>query len=221
MLSFLLTFLFFYTTPDHTPPPYFEGEIVYEQTFVPHEEYPHISAKDIAEKIGSRYLLKYKKGFQKREYYSPSGQLLTVRYLDLQANRSYHRYIGKDTVYYYDVGINDSKTTFTPPKDTILEQHPCKVIHAIARINEPQSSYTIPYTTYYATDLPVNPKWFEHYREGDFDKVIQLAKGIMIQTYTHELYWKRQVNAKAIKWRKVHPKEIQFELQPGEVLVEF
>jgi len=201
----------------------FEGQITYEINYDPYKEFEHLTPEWIKENIGSKVILTYKKGNYKKEYYSPEGELLSERYLDLRGQKSYSRGIGNDTINWVDITISGTKIDFTVLDDTINQGYTCKVIESIARVPVKRLGgeiVTVGSTVYYATDLPVNPKWFKNYKEANFNEVIQVAKGHPEETFSRGIYWERHEKMKAVEWREVKKEEISFKSKEEYVFVE-
>ena len=202
---------------------YFEGQIVYGLNYKPYQDYADINPDKIKESFGSTVVLTYKNGCNKKEYYSPDGKLLSQRYLDLKKQKAYLRTMDSDTVFWFNINVNDSKTIFTVLEDTIIRDYPCKTIKSVTTTPIKESKGEVVTTTsihYYASDLMVNPNWFKDYNEGNFNEIIKVAKGISIESYFRGLYWEQHESAKSIQWKKVRNKDLKFELREDEVLKE-
>ena len=64
---------------------YFEGEIHFT---IKYDSIPTYLNEDYLENaIGSKMILTFKNGNHKKEYYSPSGELLSQRFLDLSSKK--------------------------------------------------------------------------------------------------------------------------------------
>lgn len=198
---------------------YFEGQVTYEIEYSPYDE--NISPLKLKELIGSTMVMTFKKGNYKKEYFSPDGSLVQQRNLNLKEERSYLRTTDSDTIYWIDITKNDTKTLFETLKDSTILGHPCKVIQTNSIVtgkNFGGKPFEVEGVTSYAKDLPVNPDWYTHYYEGNFNEIIEVAKGIAIVTIDKGIFWEQRMKLKSVVPRRVSNKEIRIEISKDRPL---
>ncbi|QIE58985.1 hypothetical protein G5B37_05235 [Rasiella rasia] len=189
---------------------YFEGQVVYDITYTPYSDsYPIERLKEL---IGSKMVLTFKNGNYKKEYYAPNGELVQERFVQLKHDKSYFRTKDSDTVYWVDITINDTKTTFTVLKDTVVMNHPCRIITTKSTVSGEGfegKPIEVKGVTTYAQDLPVNPKWYNNFYEGNFNEISKEGKGIAIVTVNKGMFWEQTLSMTSVTHRKVKNKEIK------------
>ncbi|MBR9845376.1 MAG: hypothetical protein GYB35_04315 [Algicola sp.] len=189
---------------------YFEGQITYDIEYTPYDT--EIESRRIKELIGSKMILTFKKGNYKKSYYSPSGKLLQERVLKLKDKKSYLRTYNSDTIFWFDITKNDSKTSFKVLSDTTILNHPCTVIKTTSIISGnhlDNKSMEVDGLFIYAIDLPVNPNWYKEYKEGKFNEIVKSGKGIVLATVNKGIYWEQTISARIITERKVRARELE------------
>ncbi|NHN28129.1 hypothetical protein FIA58_020820 [Flavobacterium jejuense] len=192
---------------------YFEGEIIYKIEYEPYEE--KYQADRIKELIGSKMVLTFKHGNYKKEYFSPDGKLLQKRVLKLKDKKSYFKTYDSDTIYWIDITVNESKTQFKQLNDTVILNHPCNTIRTktvVTGENFGGQSFEVGGVFNYAQDLAINPKWYEDYKEGNFNEIAELAKGVSLRTINEGVYWEQKIVAVSINRRKVKKSEFDINL---------
>lgn len=193
---------------------YFEGQITYQIEYSPYST--KFNKERIKELIGSKMIFTFKNGDYKKQYYSPRGELVQERILNLKDNKSYWRTHDSDTVFWIDILKNESPTTFEILKDSILQDYPCKVIKAMTSTSisgkkTDEKKVEIETVYKYAKNLPVNPNWYQNYNEGNFNQIIKYGKGIAIETIIKGLFWEHKITFKSIVKRKVKKRELQLD----------
>jgi len=203
----------------HTP--YFEGQVVYDIEYTSNND--NIPAQKLMEFIGSKMVLTFKKGDYKKEYFSPSGLLLQERILNLKKGRNYLRAPNNDTIYWVDITKHDTKTSFSVVKDTTILDHHCKIISTKSIVpgeNFGDKTIGVEGLYIYAQDLPVNPEWYSNYLEGNFNEIIEVEKGIAIETTSRSVHWEQRIKLKSVIKRKVKNKEIDLKITRATPLKE-
>jgi len=188
---------------------YFEGQITYEIEYSPYEK--KFAPERIKELIGSKMILTFKKGNYKKEYFSPNGELLQERILNLKDKKYYFRTNDSDTIYWMDITKNDSKTTFEVLSDSSILNHPCTIIKTKTIVSGESfngQSFEIGGLFKFAQDLPINPNWYKDYKEGNFNEIAKSGKGIAIVTINKGIYWEQRIKAISIIERKVKKSEL-------------
>lgn len=191
---------------------YFEGEIIYQIDYKPYST--AFRAERIQELIGSKMVLTFKKGNYKKAYFSPDGKLLQTRILNLKDKKSYLIPSDSDTIYWLDITLNASQTDFKELNDTLIMNHPCKSLQTrtVVTLESTQGSTMELEGIYrYAQDLPINPKWYRDYKEGNYQEMVAIAKGIALQEINKGVYWEQTLTAITIRPREV--KELELDLQ--------
>ncbi len=192
---------------------YFEGEVTYEINYNPTDE--NVDPERIQELVGSKMILTYKEGNQKKQYFAPNGKLLTERFLNIKNKKSYSRRHDSDTIVWIDITKNDTKTTIEMVKDEIVSDHPCTVIKTNSVVTGPGfNGKTFESTGLYkyAKDLPVNPEWYKDYKEGNFNETIKVGKGIVVEEFNKHKYWEQHLKVVKVTERKVKNREFKIEL---------
>lgn len=192
---------------------YFEGQVIYNIEYTPYNK--NFSPDRIKEMVGSKMILTFKKGNYKKEYFSPNGELLQERILNLKDYKSYMSTKDSDTIFWIDITKNTSKTTFEVLKDSTILNHPCTIIKtksAVSLKSHNEEPFEIEGIFKYAKDLPVNPDWYVNYKEGNFNEIIESGKGISIETINRGMYWEQQIKVVLIIERKVKKSEVKIKI---------
>jgi len=198
---------------------YFEGQIIYDIEYSPYSD--NFPSEKLKELIGSKMVLTFKKGNYKKEYFSPSGNLVQQRYLSLKDEKSYARTNDSDTIIWLDITKHESKTTFEIMKDSTILNHPCRIIKTKSIVSVEQfknKPFEIESVFKYAKDLPVNPVWYSNYYEDNFNEIIRIGKGIAIVSIHKGILWEQKIKLKSIIKRKVKDKEIKLNISKNTPL---
>ncbi|MGJ8593129.1 MAG: hypothetical protein ACSHXF_11300 [Aquaticitalea sp.] len=161
-------------------------------------------------------ILTFKKGNFKKEYFSPSGKLLQKRILNLKSQKSYIKTFDSDTIFWIDITKNDSKTTFEILNDSTILNHPCTVIKTKTIVTGDSyngQSFEVGGLFKYAQDLSINPSWYKNYKEGNFNEIAEVGKGIPIVTINKGIYWEQRLMVSSITERKVKNSELKMKLK--------
>ncbi len=99
LISFTISFLSCTSIKTNkTKKKYFEGIVTYN---IDYESFhKNFTRESLKETIGSKMILTFKNGNYKKEFFSPDGKLLNVRFLDLQKNRLYGKLFDNDTIFF-------------------------------------------------------------------------------------------------------------------------
>ena len=119
-----------------------------------------------------------------------------------------------DPVEKYQEGLRHLKN-----KDYKKAQKAFKKVLSVARKDANTHFYLG--VSYFAQELAVNPKWFKNYKEGDFCDVIKIGKGIVIESMSSIIYWKKQMKISDVVKRKVSRKEFNFQIDKNSIEIMF
>jgi len=207
----LMIFIFSCTsTKEVTQDKYFEGEIVYNIDYS--NISVELSANYLEENIGDKIILTFKNGNQKKEYYSKSGKLLSVRFLDLEQKKSFSKSTNEDTVNWVDITKQDTKLTFEQIKDSTVMGYSVVGVKTVGSTIVNDETFYLSGQFYYAKKLRINPEWYKDYYEANFNEIIKIGKGITISQVSNTPYWITTLNATRVKRRKVKDSELKFNL---------
>ena len=188
---------------------YFEGEIVYDI------DYSNISVKLSAdyleENIGDKIILTFKNGNHKKEYYSKSGKLLSVRFLDLEQKKSFSKSTNEDIVNWIDITKQDTKLSFNKIKDSTILGYSSIGVKTSGTTLVNEETFYLSGQFYYAKNLKINPDWYKNHFEANFNEIIKIGKGITISQKTNTPYWITTINATQVKRRKLKDSELKFD----------
>jgi len=200
---------------------FFEGVITYNI------EYKSINEGSTSERlkkiIGSKMILTFKNGNYKKEYFSPEGKLLSFRILNLTKNKSFLKMYDIDTLYWFDITKNDSKTTFIKHKDSTILDHittGVKTKTTLRMDSYPNRTYECGGEYYFAKDLSVNPKWYKNYKEGNLNEIIKIGKGIQLLFINDSESWTQTITAIKIDKQKISNNKIKIKLSDYSILKE-
>jgi len=191
-------------------PGYFQGQVEYSLEYIPRDA--HVQPEQIAELVGSRMIMIMgSKGNYKQQFFAPDGTLRSARYVDLREKKAYMKMADVDTLFWFDITVEDTKSRFTVLGDTLIDQHPCVVIDGQNLIIERNGQQiTLEDQYIFATDLPINPEWYREFKEANYYRLMSLARGILLESTIEVGYWKRRLKARSIEWRKVKKREFTF-----------
>lgn len=198
---------------------YFEGIVTYRLDYEPYSD--RFSDKQLKELMGYKMIVHYKKGNLKKEYYSPTGELLNERYLDLKAGKYYSRKFDNDTVFWIDITVADSKSTFKRLKDTIIaKQEAIGVLSKIAvKIAPyPDSIFNVTSRNYFSKKHKLKPEWYRNFNESNFNELIKIGKGVELLVIYNNVYWTQKVEAVSIEEKIINARAIHFTLKENEIL---
>jgi hypothetical protein len=188
---------------------YFEGTIIYSLEYKPSS--PQFSNEDIKELIGTKMIFTFKNGSYKKMFYSPDGELISIRVLDLVEKKSYMQRMESDTAYWFDITVRDTKSTFKKYTDSTLLKVPVKRIEVQSSfiLDPNQENLKFNNTYYIAKLIKINPEWFSEFKEGDYNELVKIADGITLKGISEGLYWDQIITATEIKHHIVE-EEIKF-----------
>lgn len=189
---------------------YFEGEIHYEIEYAPYDE-DQFSPENLKEMIGSTMIQTFKDGNFKKEFFSPDGELIYTRILNLKKSKSYSLNSDSDTIFWVDVSKKGTLTTIESIADSSFLNHPCVLIHSKSTVSGPgfgSKTFEVSSVNAYAKDLAVNPEWYVHFEEGNFNEIVKKARGIAIFSINKGIYWEQKIQMKSIISRKVKDSEL-------------
>lgn len=189
---------------------YFEGEIIYNIVYS--NIIIDVSSDYLEENIGSKVILTFKNGNHRKEYYSKSGKLLSVRILDLDKKKSFSKSTGENTVDWIDITKQDTKLTFKRIKDSTIIGYSSIGIEAIGSTVVNEENISLTGTFFYAKELNVNPEWYKDYKEANFNEIIKIGKGLSVSEVSNTPYWVSTLNAVEVKRRKVSDSELKINL---------
>ncbi len=205
----------------HSETVYFEGEIHFT---IDYDSVPtYIGINYFKENQGSKMIMVFKNGSNRKEYYSPDGKLLTQRFLDLESNKFYGIDMDEDTVYWYYTNIADSKTDFVQLNDTTIRDYECLTVRAKTVLPHPSDSlkdYVVKSVYYIAKELAINPLWYVDYLEGNYNEMVQVTKAIALETHQKWPNWNTSIIIDKVIWRKVKKREIKVPRLNGRLLKE-
>lgn len=200
-------------------PSYFEGVVTYSIEYYPYLE--AVAPSKIEELVGNKMIMTYKEGNFAKEFYSSEGDLLYEFYMDLEAGIVYNKAVGHDTIFIVDITKNDTKSTFTQKKDSVILDYPTTVLEAKSILTTPDNKpLESSREEHYAKDLKVNPDWYRNCLEDNFNERIQVGKGIQLLIKTKGKYWKSVLVAIDVKPRKVKDDEVKLKLTGNETFKE-
>jgi hypothetical protein len=219
--SFCLLSCFSSKKANKTKSKYFEGVIVYAITYEPYSD--RFDAEELEYSIGSKMELTFKHGNYKRQYFSPDGDLISERMLDLQAEKSYSKSRGNDTLYWFDITKNDTKTDFIQTNDSLILDHPTIGIKAksiVSGVGFGDKTYETSGFYHFAKNMKINPSWYSNYKEGNFNEMVKITKGIQLLMLDHGLFWDQKIVATSIEHRIIDENEIKLDLSKYKILKE-
>ena len=188
---------------------FFEGKIEYNVMYKPYSS--KFTEEDLKNMVCSKIIAIFKDGNYKKQYFSPSGELISERYLDLKNKKSYARYAKNDTIYWFDITKNDTKTTFTKLNDTIILDYNLRAVETESIVKVPYSSakeIKLKGYYYYSKKYKVNPKWYKNYAESNFNEIIHYGKGIQLFETHQGLFWEQNISVKDITYQKIEKSEL-------------
>jgi|GEM_PF-1666499 len=195
---------------NHSDNTYFEGEIEYNIDYS--DILINVYSDYLEENIGDKVVLTFKNGNQKKEYYSKSGKLLSVRFLDLKQKKLFSKSTNEDTVSWIDITKQDTKLTFEQIKDSTVMGYSVVGIKTVGSTIVNDETFYLSGQFYYAKKLRINPEWYKDYYEANFNEIIKIGKGITISQVSNTPYWITTLNATRVKRRKVKDSELKFDL---------
>ncbi len=193
---------------------FFEGEIHYAIDYAPYDA-DQFSAKNLKERIGSTLIQTFKDGNFKKEFFSPDGELLHTRALNLKRNKSYSWSPDSDTVFWLDITKKGTLTTIESIADSSFLNHPCVIIHSKSTVSGPglgSKTFQVSSINAYAKDLAVNPAWYFHFEEGNFNEIVKKARGIAIYSNNKGIYWEQKIQMNSIISRTVKDSELTLKI---------
>lgn len=192
---------------------YFEGQIEYQINYSSNN--PNIDIKELQESRGSKMILTYKKGNYKKEYFSPNGKLVEQRFLNIRENKSYLKKSKSDTIYWFNINNNDSKTNFKLTGKQSVLNYDCKVIETKTIVTGPGfggQEYKMEGRYLFAEKLPVNPKWYKNYLEADYNKIIKIGQGIVLEKLYKSDFYEMSIIATSVQHKKISRKSLFIDL---------
>lgn len=212
LLTFLLILIFsiIYYGFEFREKSYFEGQIIYDIEYSTYK----IDPQKLKELNGSKIILTYKKGNYKKQYFSPNGKLVQERILDLEAKKSYLKIFDTDTIFWFDITKSDSEISFKILNDSIILDHPCKIIEtSFFENNLSEQLNEVKTITKYAQDLIIDPSWYKDFRYSSYNEIAKIVKGISIEETTITGDYEREIKLNSINKRKVNSSELEIELK--------
>ena len=192
----------------------FEGVITYSIEY----ESDNYSPEQIKELVGAKMVMTFKEGNYSKRYFASDGKLLSERFLDLKANRSYTRVFDSDTIFWVDVSKHDSKATFVQIQDSTILQQPTTGIEATIMVSQESEGgdFQKMITRYhFAKNLFINPERYANYKEANFNEIIALGKGVQLSIMNKGIHWDQIISAVSIEPKDVKMKDILIELDPN------
>lgn len=197
----------------------FEGVITYSIKYTElSKDFPQESLKKLDELTGSKMVLTFKNGNYRKQYFTPTGKIISERYLNLSEGKSYHRPDNTDIIYWVDITKNDSKTKFKQIKDSTIINEPVIGIQTESIVLFADKSMKINGEHYYSKNLRVNPNWYTNYKESNFDEIIKIGRGMQLLYYNKGPYWNQIITAVSVNHRAVKENEITIVLDEKSTL---
>jgi len=196
---------------------YFEGEIEYNIDYS--DILINVSSNYLEENIGDKIIFTFKNGNQKKKYYSKSGKLLSVRFLDLDQKKSFSKSTNEEIINWVDITKQNTKLAFEQIKDTTVIGYSAVGIKTVGSSVVNEQTFFLTGKFYYAKKLKINPEWYNDYNEANFNEIIKIGKGITISQTSNTPYWTTTLSATYVKKRKVKDSELKFDIS-GNNLVE-
>ena len=187
---------------------YFEGQITYDVNYTPDND--SYSNHSLRMSIGSRIVFTFKDGNSKKEYFNPTGELLSTRYLNLDLDKSFAVYSGQDTVLWFDITENGSLTEYTYLNDTIIDGYECLIAQAKSSTTVYGETYNFSSDYCMGKSLRVNPEWFVNYKEGNYNEFVMEMPYIFVESNNHSFYWTQHIKLEKVEARKVKKSEVLY-----------
>ncbi len=188
---------------------YFEGEIYYSRYYESIKV--NLKPEQINNIAGARMVLTFKEGSHRKDFYSANDTIISQRYLSLKEGESFSVKPHEDTILWFDITENDSKSTFKRRGDTIIDKQDCISLTVKTLTPDPWNNggeMVINSEYFFAKKLIVNPKWFQHYYEGNYNEMINATNSLAIEKVENGPYWTTVTKCDSIVWRKVNESEI-------------
>ena len=190
---------------------YFEGEIHYDI------EYNLKTDKTTLESLklstGSKMIMLFKNGDFYKKIYNSNNKLIEERMLILKNNKYYRRRYDKDTITWFDITKNDSPTTFKIKGTAKLLNQECTIVDSETNISYYNIHKTLKERYVYSNELKTNPKWYEKFKEGNFNEISEKLNCIVLELNSDIQYYDRILKAISINKRKISDEEFGFELK--------
>jgi hypothetical protein len=186
---------------------YFEGKVTYSINYS--SQYEDLSNEYLQNSYGSYMEMYFKNGNIYKKYYNPNGQLLSERYLILKDNKSYSKSINQDTIYWFDIKKHDTKQTFKSIEDSTILNEPALGIETkgvVSGIGFGENTYDVSGKFYFSKKYMVNPKWYENFREANYNEIIKFGKGIQLLLIETNPNWTKETSFNTITPMKVDEK---------------
>jgi hypothetical protein len=168
--------------------------------------------------MGDEMIMTFKEGNYTKRFYTPNGNLVTEIFLDIEKGKSYYKSFDNDTIYWFDITKNDSKTTFKRSKDSSIIDQPTIVIHTESVIGK--TSEKVKAEIHFAKNIKVNPLWYSNYKEGNFNEYIQVGKGVQLRFVMNTPYWTKIINANSIEHKLINKADLKCVLNENSILKE-
>jgi len=126
-----------------------------------------------------------------------------------------------DTIVWFDISINDSKTKFRRINDSIVLNYETVGIETetiVSGIGNSNQSVKVTGKYFFAKKMKVNPDWYENYKEASFNEMIKIGKGIQLMYINNGLYWQQIIKANSIEHKAVKAEEITIHLDKNSIL---
>lgn len=171
---------------------------------------------------GHTETLIFKEGNYIKKIFTKDNLLIREYYFNIDSLKSYYKTIGEDTILWQDKTINDTKGRYTKVKDSLILGHPVQKVLCNLEVKNIFGEYmSIVDYGYYSKELKLNPELYKNYREADYNKLVELAPGIVLMQRSNHVVWNTNKVAIDIKIREVKDSELEFKYPLNSVFKEF
>ena len=192
---------------------YFEGVLEYSIDY----ELVNLnySKEKLKEHLGTKVIRSFSQGNWRDDFYNQNGTWVRTSIMNQTDKKYYYEVLGNDTVYYIDINKTDYKTTIKQNIDTIIENHNCWSLECIS-IKSTLQPDTVLSQFYISQSLSVNSSWYMNYINGGYDRIFNIAPGIIVTV--------KHTNAGYIQNRKLVSNKIEkidkskFEIESSRVI---
>lgn len=202
---------------------YFQGEITY--TFEYEAKVPLVQISDLENAFGSSCKLVFKEGNYKLTYFSPDGSLIKESILDLKSKKSFTHKIGSDTVYWYDISMEDPFIMeFTTRDDTLVNDLECYVIDSHVKLRDTLNTpdrYEVHYSTLFAKKLRIDPDWYRDFSVESYNELTRMVRSLKLEETYFSQKWISRKKCNSIVWRKVHDNELSIDHLSSKVFIKY
>ncbi len=120
-----------------------------------------------------------------------------------------------------DCSVQDSKSHFKKVQGSVVLGYPTICLELETEVGGFGEWTPIVKSKYhYGKELKINPDWYINYLEANFNEIVKIAPGMLLNATSDDFFWISKKTALKVEQRKVNSKDLIFTIKKDEVLKE-